>query len=284
MAIYAIGDVQGCFEPLKRLLDVVSFDPVKDHLWLAGDLVNRGPQSLDVLRFLKSLQHRATCVLGNHDLHLLAVYYNQRPTRRSDTLDEILAADDGEELIDWLRHRPLFHLDEARQWCMVHAGIPPAWGVRKARKLAQEVEAQLQGSHPETFLHQMYGNTPSQWQPELTGPDRYRMIVNYLTRMRFVSADGVLDLKSKEGADTAPDGFLPWFKHKDRKADRHRILFGHWAALEGIADADNVFALDTGCVWGGTLTALRLDDQTRFQVQASPDFDTTSNNPAARSY
>lgn len=268
MAIYAIGDIQGCHEPLKRLLNTVDFDPARDHLWVAGDLVNRGPKSLQVLRFLKGLGHRATCVLGNHDLHLLAVYYKERSTRSQDTLDAILKADDAPELIDWLRHQPLVHLDEARNWCMSHAGIPPQWSARKARKLAQEVEAELQGDQPELFFQHMYGNQPSCWHSDITGFPRKRLIVNYLTRMRFIDKEGALDLTSKEGLASTPKGYKPWFKHADRKAADTRILFGHWAALEGRTGIDNVYALDTGCVWGGHLTALRLDDLARFSVPA----------------
>lgn len=276
MATYAIGDLQGCFEPLQRLLDKVKFDPAKDHLWLAGDLVNRGPQSLEVLRFLKDLQHRAVCVLGNHDLHLLAVYYGDHKIKRSDTLDLILNAPDVDELMDWLRHQPLVHFDEARNWCMTHAGLPPRWSARKAKRLSQEVEAAIQGEKPEKFFRKMYGNLPVRWDKNLEGVDRLRAIVNFLTRMRFIDGMGTLDLMSKEGLDTAPNGFLPWFRHPKRKAADTRILFGHWAALEGKAEADNVFALDTGCVWGGKLTALRLEDEKLFQVAAQPKKESTS--------
>jgi bis(5'-nucleosyl)-tetraphosphatase (symmetrical) len=270
MAIYAIGDIQGCYEPLQRLLDKVGFDRAKDHLWIAGDLVNRGPQSLEVLRFLENLGHRANCVLGNHDLHLLAIYYADHKQKRSDTLDQIIKATDADKLMDWLRHQPLVHFDEARNWCMSHAGIPPKWSGRKAHKLSQEVEAVLQGNHPCQFFEQMYGNKPACWDKNLTGTDRLRTIVNYLTRMRFIDNRGTLDLLSKEGLDTAPNGFIPWFKHPNRKAANTRLLFGHWAALEGKVDTENVYALDTGCVWGGKLTALRLDDETFFRVGAKP--------------
>ena len=270
MATYAIGDIQGCFEPLQRLLDKVGFDARKDHLWIAGDLVNRGPQSLEVLRFLKQLGHRARCVLGNHDLHLLAVYYGKQKSKRNDTLDLILHAPDVDELMDWLRHQPLVQLDEARNWCMSHAGLPPQWSARKARKLSQEVEAVLQGDAPERFFKAMYGNLPARWSSELQGINRLRAIVNYLTRMRFVDGMGSLELDSKEGLGTAPNGFGPWFSHPQRKAANTRLLFGHWAALEGKVDVTNVFALDTGCVWGGKLTALRLEDEKYFRVAAQP--------------
>ena len=270
MATYAIGDIQGCYEPLQRLLDKVEFDSANDHLWIAGDLVNRGPQSLEVLRFLKGLGHRATSVLGNHDLHLLAVYYGDHKLKRSDALDLIMKAADADELMDWLRHQPLVHFDEARNWCMSHAGIPPNWSGRKAHKLSQEVEAVLQGNHHREFFQQMYGNKPARWDKSLEGMDRIRAIVNCLTRMRFIDGMGTLDLLSKEGLDTAPNGFIPWFRHPNRKAADTRVLFGHWAALEGKVEVDNVYALDTGCVWGGKLTALRLDDEKFFRVGAQP--------------
>jgi len=270
MAIYAIGDIQGCYEPLQRLLDKVEFNPAKDHLWIAGDLVNRGPLSLEVLRFLKDLGHRASCVLGNHDLHLLAVYYAGHKIKRHDTLDRVLKAKDADDLMDWLRHQPLVHFDEPGNWCMSHAGIPPLWSARKAKRLSQEVEAVLQGNRHVEFFENMYGNLPVRWDKRLEGHDRIRMIVNYLTRMRFVDRHSTLNLEIKEGLSSAPKGFIPWFQHPSRKAEKTRMLFGHWAALEGKVDVPNVYALDTGCVWGGKLTALRLDDEKFFRVSAQP--------------
>ncbi|MCA6064230.1 symmetrical bis(5'-nucleosyl)-tetraphosphatase [Thalassolituus marinus] len=271
MAIYAIGDIQGCFEALQRLLQKVSFDATQDQLWLAGDLVNRGPQSLEVLRFVKDLGHHAKVVLGNHDLHLLAIHYGGQSVRHHDTLTPILSAPDRDELLDWLRFQPLVQLDEGINWCMSHAGIPPRWSVRKARRLAQEVEAVLQSPQCADFFRAMYGNLPDRWQKGLTGQDRLRTIVNYLTRMRFVGDEQQLDLTSKEGVGTAPEGFMPWFEVAGRKACNNRLLFGHWAALEGKVTTDNVYALDTGCVWGGQLSALRLDDQQWFRVPAQPE-------------
>jgi bis(5'-nucleosyl)-tetraphosphatase (symmetrical) len=270
MSIYAIGDIQGCYEPLQRLLDLIHFDPQQDQLWLAGDLVNRGPQSLQVLRWAKSLGPAAITVLGNHDLHLLARYYGSERKSRNDTLDDILAADDCAELMLWLRQRPLLHFDEAHNWCMVHAGIPPQWNISKAQRLAAEVETVLQSAHPEDFLQTMYGNKPDHWKKGLSQTDRWRLIVNYLTRMRFIDERGYLDLESKEGLDTAPPGFAPWFDAAERKASSTRLIFGHWAALNGDVHRDNLYALDTGCVWGGSLTAMRLEDQQRFAVAASP--------------
>ncbi|WP_369983077.1 symmetrical bis(5'-nucleosyl)-tetraphosphatase [Thalassolituus sp.] len=267
MATYAIGDLQGCFEPLQRLLKKVRFDARQDHLWFAGDLVNRGPESLECLRFIHQLGHRATVVLGNHDLHMLACWYGDRKSKGSDTLQPVFEAPDAGLLMDWLRHQPLVHHDAARNWCMSHAGLPPMWSARKARRLSQEVEYVLQNDG-KSFFAAMYGNQPDVWDARLTGMDRCRIIVNYLTRMRFIDANGKLDLNTKEGAGSNPKGYQPWFQHPQRKAADTRLLFGHWAALEGKADAKNVWALDTGCVWGGTLTALRLEDQKRFSVPA----------------
>lgn len=270
MPTYAIGDLQGCFEPLQRLLDKIDFNPKKDTLWFAGDLINRGPQSLDCLRFVKSLRERAVTVLGNHDLHLLAVYYTFKPTKKGDTLDEILNAEDGEELLFWLRQQPLVHHDAERNWFMSHAGIPPMWSVDETVSFANEVHQALLIDHLELF-RQMYGNQPDIWNDDLQGYDRLRLIINYLTRMRFVDKNGRLNLAAKEGIDTAPDSFLPWFEHPSRKAKKAQILFGHWAALEGKTNTDKVWALDTGCVWGGRLTALRLEDKKLFSVPAQPD-------------
>lgn len=269
MATYAIGDVQGCFSELQQLLQTIAFDPTQDHLWFAGDLVNRGPDSLAVLRFVHQLGHRAITVLGNHDLHLLALYYTDTPAKRNDTLQDVLNAPDVSQLMDWLRHQPLVHVDSTRRWCMSHAGIPPHWSIRKTQRLAHEVETVLQGNDHIAFFQSMYGNQPNQWNKRLTGQDRYRVIVNYLTRMRFINAQQELDLVSKEGLDQAPAGYYPWFDDRGSQQRKTRLLFGHWAALEGHVSHDGIFALDTGCVWGGHLSALRLDDQQWFRVPAS---------------
>ncbi len=268
MATYAIGDVQGCYNELQHLLEKIAFDPHKDHLWFAGDLVNRGPDSLAVLRFVRQLGHRAITVLGNHDLHLLAVFYTHGHAKRNDTLNDVLTAPDAHELMDWLRHQPLIHLDQTQRWCMSHAGIPPQWSVRKARRLAHEVETVLQGNDHVAFFQSMYGNHPKQWHKDLQGQDRYRVIVNYLTRMRFINAQQELDLVSKEGLDQAPTGYYPWFDDARSWQRKTRLVFGHWAALEGHVPHERIFALDTGCVWGGQLSALRLDDQHWFRVPA----------------
>ncbi|WP_415893423.1 symmetrical bis(5'-nucleosyl)-tetraphosphatase [Neptuniibacter sp. PT8_73] len=269
MATYAIGDIQGCYDELQALLKHINFT-TSDHLWVAGDLVNRGPKSLETLRFLRDLGEQATCVLGNHDLHLLAVHYGATSSKRSDTLDEILEAPDRIELMHWLSQQKLLAHDKSLNVVMVHAGIPPCWTIRKARKRAKEVEKVLQSDQVESFFNHMYGNKPDLWSSDLSGWERLRLITNYLTRMRFCSPEGQLDFSAKGSLASQPEGYQPWFKapRKDPAESEIRILFGHWAALEGNADADHVFALDTGCVWGNKLTALRLEDHQLFSVPA----------------
>lgn len=265
MTTYAVGDLQGCLDPLKCLLDRVAFDPARDRLWLVGDLVNRGPKSLETLRFLFAMRDSVTCVLGNHDLHLLAVAHNVERLKKSDTLREIIEAPDAGDLLDWLRRQKLVHYDEARDIAMVHAGIPPMWTLAKALKRAAEVEeALLDDARLPLFLEGMYGNDPACWDSDLHGITRLRVITNYFTRMRFCKADGTLDLKSKEGADTAPPGYRPWFAHPSRKTRGQKIIFGHWAALEGKCNEPGLHALDTGCVWGGTMTLLNIDNRQRI--------------------
>ena len=264
MAVYAVGDIQGCLQPLQCLLQQVAFDPQRDRLWLVGDLVNRGPQSLETLRFLFGMREAVTTVLGNHDLHLLAVAHNVERLKKGDTLGEILAAPDRDDLLDWLRNQPLLHYDEERQVALVHAGIPPQWSLKKARKRAAEVEAALRDDERlPLFLDGMYGNEPDKWDSKLRGVTRLRTITNYFTRMRFCTADGRLDLKSKEGLGTAPSGYAPWFSHPGRKTRGERIIFGHWAALQGHCDEPGVEALDSGCVWGGAMTLLDVDSGER---------------------
>jgi len=264
MAVYAVGDLQGCLKPLQCLLERVAFDPARDQLWLVGDLVNRGPQSLETLRFLYAIRHAVTCVLGNHDLHLLAVAQNIERLKKGDTLGEILDAPDRADLLDWLRQQKLLHFDQARNTLLVHAGIPPQWSLNKALKRAAEVEEALRDdARLPLFLDGMYGNEPAKWDKDLRGVTRLRVITNYFTRMRFCTADGTLDLKSKEGLDTAPPGYAPWFSHKQRKTREQRIIFGHWAALEGQCQEPNVIALDTGCVWGARMTLINLDTDER---------------------
>lgn len=268
MATYAVGDLQGCLKPLKKLLADVNFSPIKDTLWLTGDLVNRGPESLETLRFIYAMRNSVVTVLGNHDLHLLAVAHDQKKMSRSDTLKEILAADDCRILLDWLRQQPLLHHDSNLGYTMVHAGIPPMWSLSQTQQLAAEVESVLRSKSYESYLATMYGNEPSQWNDHLKGSLRWRLITNYFTRMRVCDAAGKLELKYKGGLAGCPTSYKPWFMHPQRKTANEKIIFGHWASLEGKTPVDNVFALDTGCVWGGKLTMMRLEDQQRFSTKS----------------
>ncbi|GGD07052.1 symmetrical bis(5'-nucleosyl)-tetraphosphatase [Halopseudomonas salina] len=265
MTTYAVGDLQGCLGPLKTLLERVDFNPSRDTLWSVGDLVNRGPDSLGTLRFLDSLGGACIAVLGNHDLHLLATAHDATRLRNSDTLLSILKADDRVQLLDNLRQRPLAHFDATRGFFMAHAGIPPIWTVAQAMVHAAEVEAVLRSkSDSSEFLKHMYGNQPDCWSAALTGIERLRSITNYLTRMRFCKADGTLDLKTKEGQDTAPNGFAPWFSYP-RKDPDIQVVFGHWAALEAKSGIPGIHALDSGCVWGNCMTLMNLDTGERHQ-------------------
>ena len=266
MAIYAIGDVQGCFTALEELLAKIKFDSLRDTLWFTGDLVNRGPDSLAVLRFVKSLGVQHQTVLGNHDLHLLAVAYGAKKMRDSDTIKDILDAPDRDELIDWLRRQSLLVHNEKLNYVLVHAGIAPPWTLSQAKMLAGEVEQVLQSDDPVELFKHMYGNTPDHWDDELTGVERLRCIVNYFTRMRLCYADGRLDLDYKGAMRDKPAELIPWFDLPGRKTADTKIVFGHWAALGGVADVPNVFPLDTGCVWGNCLSAMRLEDGVRIQV------------------
>ena len=271
MAIYAVGDIQGCYGCLRTLLDKVRFDPGADRLWSVGDLVNRGPRSLDTLRFLISLGPAFTPVLGNHDLHLLALATGAWTDGDRKTLRPVLDAQDRDALCQWLRGLAMLHHEEVetesgrRRFLMVHAGLAPSWSFAQAVGLAGEVEAALRGPDYLIFLEKMYGNTPDTWSEELSGMARLRVITNYLTRMRFCRADGKLNFSVKTGAETAPEGYRPWYEFVtlNRKMD---ILFGHWASLDGVTRRAGVHALDTGCVWGRRLTLLRLEDGRRFQV------------------
>ena len=259
MAHYLIGDVQGCDAPLQRLLDTLAFSPSRDTLWLLGDLVNRGPASAAVLRRLMGYGASARCLLGNHDLHLLAIAHGVRKPHRSDTLDEVLQAPDRPALLDWLRRQHLaLHLSHANeQILMVHAGVLPAWDAPKTIALAAELETILRGHELPDFLHRMYGNEPVAWDDRLQGDARLRVIVNALTRLRFCTEDGRMEFASKEGAGAAPPGYRPWFEVEKRRTADVTVAFGHWSTLGHVARSD-VLALDTGCVWGGCLTALRL--------------------------
>lgn len=266
MPTYAIGDIQGCFSALEQLLQKIQFNPSRDVLWFTGDLVNRGSQSLETLRFIKKLGHNQQIVLGNHDLHLLAVAHDTHVGWEDDTLVPILKAPDRDELIDWLLHQPLLHRDEKLGYVMVHAGLAPQWDIETASVLAREVECVLQSTMRVEFFRHMYGNMPDQWQSDLQDWDRLRCITNYLTRARFCYPDGRLELKAKENVNPADTDLLPWFRVPARKTENTKIIFGHWAALGGVTNTPNVFALDTGCVWGFSLTAMRLDDGERFSV------------------
>ena len=261
---YLVGDVQGCCDALERLLAEIGFSASRDRLVMLGDLVNRGPQSLATLRRLRGMGDAATCLLGNHDLHLLAVAYGVRPLHRKDTLAEILDAPDRDEWIDWLRRRRLALFDHG--WLMGHAGVVPQWDVTTTLQLAGELESQLQGPDLGAFLRVMYGNEPSRWSEALMVHERLRFAVNVLTRIRFVASDGRLDLKTKEGVDAAPDGLVPWFDAPHRQTAGTPIAFGHWSTL-GLVNRPDVLALDTGCVWGGQLSAARIDGGRREIVQ-----------------
>jgi len=263
MATYAIGDVQGCYSTLRRLLDKCRFDPARDRLWLVGDLVNRGPQSLAVMRFVKSLGARAVAVLGNHDLHLLMVAAGHAKQHRGDTFDAILRAPDRDELLDWLRRRPMMHA--AAGYAMVHAGLLPQWSIAKALKLAREVETALRSDGHDAFLRKMYGNQPDRWRDDLTGIERLRVITNVMTRLRICTVDGKMEFAHKGRPVNLPRGYLPWFRVPRRRSRGTPVIFGHWAAL-GLYTESNVIGLDTGCVWGRELSALRLSDRQLIQA------------------
>jgi bis(5'-nucleosyl)-tetraphosphatase (symmetrical) len=273
MATYAIGDIQGCYVEFQQLLKRIRYDPAKDQLWLVGDLVNRGPDSLHVLRLVKSLGDNAITVLGNHDLHLLAVAEGTAELHRSDTLDEVLGAPDRDELLFWLRQQCLLHAEG--DYVLVHAGLLPQWSVKRAASLAREVESALRGDDYATFLSRMYGNAPHNWHDDLEGYKRLRVITNVFTRMRICTLQGELEFKFKGEVEHIPAGYLPWFDVPERKSRKATVIFGHWSAL-GLKLTPNVIALDTGCLWGGPMTAIRLEDRRLFQVSCS--------NPVAKNW
>lgn len=267
MTTWAIGDLQGCHRTFMALLNRIDFTPGRDRLWLAGDLINRGPDSLGVLRWCYEHQQDIEVVLGNHDLHFLAVAYGAMPFRKEkDTFGDILAAPDCDRLTDWLRRQPLMQADEG--WIMTHAGIYPGWDLGEALALAGEVEDVLRSDDISQYFKHMYGNSPERWEPSLEGHGRTRFIVNAFTRMRVCSADGTLDLRYKKGWKNIPKGFRPWFEAVGRKPLPCPVLFGHWASLEGDTRREDVVALDTGCVWGGRLTACRLEDGRRVSIRS----------------
>jgi bis(5'-nucleosyl)-tetraphosphatase (symmetrical) len=264
MARYAIGDIQGCMASLERLLALIDFSPSRDQLWLVGDLVNRGPRSLDVLRWAYSTSGAVTTVLGNHDLHLLARVAGAADEKKRDTLDDVLNARDRDRLIDWLRERPLVHHDD--RFVLVHAGLHPSWTVPQARALGAEIETQLRAPTWRSFLTHSIGKPP-RWRPDLGGGDRWRAILGYLVRARMLQADGRLDDGYNGPPAGAPKDEVPWFDYPRRAWTTHTAVFGHWAAL-GLSLGPHHIALDTGCVWGKQLTAIRLDDRSVFNVRS----------------
>lgn len=271
MATYAVGDIQGCYDQLMRLLDKVKFDPTEDRLWSVGDIINRGPKSLETLRFARSLGRAFTMVLGNHDLHFVAMATGAQVHGKKDTLKKLLEDNDCALFCDWLRGQPMLHHEKLETengmetFLMVHAGIAPGWSFKEARGYAEEVEDVLQSDKYIKFLNRMYGDEPDIWHEGLAGMERLRVITNYLTRVRFCNRETQLNLAIKTGPKTAPPGFKPWYEYQHLKKDKN-ILFGHWATLEGNTNWPNVHALDTGCVWGRSLTALRLEDKQRYSV------------------
>lgn len=267
VADYAIGDVQGCYKALQRLLEQLHFDDKRDRLWFVGDLVNRGPQSLEVLRFIKNLANPAKITLGNHDLHLLSKLFGRCSwANKDDTLDAFLAAHDREDLGHWLRKQSLLIYDKSLNLAMCHAGIAPMWTLSQALNYANELESILAGEAYADYLSDMYSNEPACWQENLTGISRLRLITNYFTRMRFCDRRGCLVLNYKGALAEAPQELIPWYEVPKRKPIPADIIFGHWAALQGKCPIPNIYAIDTGCVWGGKLTALRLQDKKRFSV------------------
>jgi len=273
MTVYAVGDIQGCYVELQQLLEQIRFDPAQDKLWLVGDMVNRGPDSLQVLRLVKSLGDSAISVLGNHDLHLLAVAEGAAELHRTDTLDEILSAPDRDELLFWLRQQKMLHAEG--DYVLVHAGLLPQWSVKQAAGLAREVENALRGDDYATFLARMYGNAPHNWNDDLDGYKRLRVITNVFTRMRICTLQGEMEFRFKGEVEKIPEGYVPWFEVPQRKSRKVTVIFGHWSAL-GLKVLPNIIALDTGCLWGGPMTAIRLEDRQLFQVSCK--------NPVAQNW
>ena len=270
MSTYAIGDIQGCYTELQNLLNEINFNEKNDQLWFAGDLVNRGPKSLQTLRFIKSLGASAKIVLGNHDLHLIAASKNIRPISNKDTIKEILTADDADELINWLKSRPLLLTDTDLGFTMVHAGIAPQWTLDAAKNFAKECESILQNEKIDDFLMHMYGDTPNIWSDSIEGYARQRFIINCFTRIRFCTINGTLDLDVKVAPGSQKKSLIPWYALPNRKTIDNKIIFGHWSTIhlgvENNFKKYNVYPIDTGCLWGGQLTAMRLDDEKIFSV------------------
>jgi bis(5'-nucleosyl)-tetraphosphatase (symmetrical) len=268
MSTYAVGDIQGCFQSLQALLAEADFSPSRDCLWVAGDLVNRGPESLSTLRYLHALGDSAVIVLGNHDLHLLALANTARTANQSDTLEQVLTAPDWPELELWLRQRPLMHFDSGHNVALVHAGIAPQWDTAAALRLAGEVEAAIQGNNYRDYFAAMYGNHPPCWSEQLEGIDRLRCITNYFTRMRFCNQQGTLDLDDKSHRHSSRPGFKPWFEHHaEQQPHGPEIIFGHWAALNGKTNHARYFGIDTGCVWDGELTLIDIKNKNKISIK-----------------
>lgn len=269
MSTYAIGDVQGCYDELMSLLDLIHFNPHQDQIWFAGDLVNRGKNSVDVLRFAKTLGDRQKTVLGNHDFHLLAIANDCQSIRSDDTIQDVLNAPDRDELLDWLRHQKLLHYDVELDFLLVHAGISPQWDLEQAKHYAQEIEKILQSDRYIELLPHLYGNEPDSWDENLTGWNRCRLIINVFARMRYCDEKGALEFQEKGPIDNSKQEqqLYPWFRVPIRKPIKPNIVFGHWAALNGVTNEPGLFAIDTGCAWGHRLTAMRLEDQKRFYVE-----------------
>ena len=270
MPTYAIGDIQGCYAEFQALLDAVEFEPQYDKLWLVGDLVNRGPASLEVMRLVMSFGDSVLTVLGNHDLHFLAIYYGGHKPHGGDTFDALLDAPDVAEIADWFREQRFFHHDDRLGYAMVHAGLPPDWSFQAADAYSEEVMAVIRGKRFEAYFADLYGNQPDVWSDAHSGMARWRVLTNYFTRMRLIDDDGRMDFDHKGGLEDAPPGWLPWYELTAPALGDERLLFGHWAALEGYTGYDNIIGLDTGCVWGRTLTALCLETGAIVTVPASP--------------
>ncbi len=275
MSTYAIGDLQGCYSELQDLLDKINFDETNDQLWFVGDIVNRGPESLACLRFVKSLGTNAKTALGNHDLHLLAIANKVRKPHRKDTFDEILNAEDSKELFDWIRQQPLLVTNTDLNFTMVHAGLPPQWTLEQAKQLAQETESLLQSKQFDDFIHNMYGDQPDTWSDTLKDDDRHRFIINAFTRIRYLDKNGKLDIKENGAPGTQPKSLTPWYAIPERKTKKDKIIFGHWSTVhlgnENNFKQYNVYPLDTGCLWGGELTAMRLQDEKLFSVPSQQE-------------
>lgn len=267
MATYAIGDLQGCYEEFQHLVELIGFNAARDKIWLVGDIVNRGPDSLSLLRAIMKLGNAVIPVLGNHDLHLLLLAEGIVKPHASDTLQAVLDAPDRRDLLNWLRYRKLFHVED--EYALVHAGLLPSWTISQAAELANEVEAVLCGKNFHEFCLQMYGNEPNSWNDSLTGYQRLRVIINAMTRLRVCTPDGRMEFSHKGELQCVPQGYLPWFEVPARASRSTTIIFGHWSAL-GLQVRKNILALDTGCVWGGKLTAIRLEDRRIYQVPCAP--------------